>query len=514
MTKQAWLVAFITTLIFILVKGYTFNCGDQEEHLPQIYQMINPALYPHDYFITAYHQTFTVRFFFVWLIYLFHFVMPVAASVFMFHVLCVTVVAWCIQQIALHFNATPLFAQATSFFTLIFFNNYTIGGNMLMDIQLACGSFSAALCALAFYFMLNKRWYAVALFAGLAALFQVLIGLQVMVIMGMIYLMTEPWRAHIAATVKFGLLFLLAASPMLLPIVYLQMQTPALNQNALFYDILYRVRNPNHYLPSAFPMQDYIRFCTLTVIAGILHFFVNDKLKQLWRILFATILGGMFIYTFLLEGIQFMPIGKLQWFKTSTWMMMMDVVIIFAAADALFSNVFLKLSQYKFPSALLIAGSVLILTVLFNSRYIPLKRFQYRYHLGNYPPTDLAIMHEWIRVNTPVDCVVLTSPNNYWFLCEAQRSMPVGWKAIIHEPFFLIPWYAKFITAYHNGLPFKGFNVLEQATDYYQQHPPLPSDKLSWDYRLTDFKEGKINSEKETIVHQQGNYALLKVLSK
>ncbi len=510
MTFRNWLIAFATTMIFILIKGYTFNSGDQEEHLPQVYQMMNPALYPKDYFVSAFHQTFSVRFFFVWMIYLFQFIMPVSSVCFLFQLICITITAWAIQQIILHFKVSQLLADCTAFFAIVIFNRFTVGANALVDIQLTSSNISNALGALAFLSMLNKRWYVAAILAGVASLFQVLIGLQVFLIIGFLY--SLPYnQKNIFLQIKFLMIYLLFASPMLFPTLYQQLKSyHESNDNTLFYYILYRVRNPNHYLPSTFPLADYIKFIFLTALAGIFHFSVNNELKQLWRNLFFIIVGGMLIYSFLVEGIGFMPIGKLQWFKVAGWMMMFNVIVIIYFLSELYLEKIKVVTRIFLPTHLILLCSFAALLIITNSVYLPSEDLRYRYHVGNYPETDLTKMHQWIKSNTPVDCLVLANPDDNSFLCEAQRSMPTGWKAIIHKPFFMIPWYHNFLLAYHNGNPFNGLNVLEQASEHYNKYPPLSTAKLYWDFRLVDLSQAIVLTEHEIIVHTEGTFSLLK----
>src|SRR2546423_1409103 len=191
MKLRAWIIAFFTAVIFIFVKGYYFNNGDQEEHLPLVYQLINPALYPHDYFVNACHQTFTVRFYFAWLIYLFHFLLPVSLVCFLFHLACLTCSAWAIRQMALYFGIEKLFADVAPSLVLIFFNSWTVGGNAFIDPQLTSGSFAVVLSTFAFLFALKRKWNHVAAFAGIASLFQLLAGMQLFFISIIIFLVIE-----------------------------------------------------------------------------------------------------------------------------------------------------------------------------------------------------------------------------------------------------------------------------------------------------------------------------------
>ena len=241
---------------------------------------------------------------------------------------------------------------------------------------------------------------------------------------------------------------------------------------------------------------------------------MDERLKKFWRVLLFILIGGMLFYTVMLQGMGIMPMGKIQWFKVCSWAMVVDVLVIVFFITRALAKFIPSLHRLKIQSYLLLFGSFCGLLFITNSRYIPLHYFQVRYHVGNYIQSDLEKMHDWIRVNTPVDCLVLTSPYDDSFLCEAQRSMPVGFKAIVHEPFFLIPWYQKFKYAYHNNEPFKEVNIRQPATDYYNLHPPLPSSVLHWDYRIADLKKGVMLPALETIVHQENNLALVKVLSK
>ncbi len=523
MNKKLWLIALLIALFFILIKGYTFNSGDQEEHLPQVYQLINPALYPLDYFVKASNENFTVRYFFVRLIYFLHFIMSVSAACFLLHIASLTIVAWSIQQIALHFGATKTSSSIAAFMSLVVFNSFTLGGNSLMDNQLNCGNLATALCSLAFYYAINKRLLHAGLLAALATLFQVLIGLQVMLLLSLLYIGINKKEWNKVTLFKALTIYFLFSAAMLIPILQAQFGEISSEQSLLFYDILFLIRNPNHYLPSSFPLVDYLRFFSLTVIAAAFHFFVDKHLKHLWRIMFLVIIGGMFLYTFLLEGLEILSIGKSQWFKVSVWMQLMDALVIMAFVSTFISDKLISFLKSD-PKAIRFLQNVtgnqysisVIILLLFllitNSQSIPFERINQRYQIGNYPNSALSRMHDWISKNTPIDCVILTSPTNTSFLCEAKRSMPIGWKAIIHEPYFMIPWYAKFKTVYNNGADFKGFNVLEQASLHYNEFPPLPDINLNWDFRLMDITVGKINITNEKEVYRVDNFVLLKTI--
>ena len=80
-----YLYFFLVAIAYIFCNGYLFNTGDQAEHLPQVYQKLNPELYPNDFFLNYYNQTFTVRYYFTYVVYAFSLVVGVKASCFIIY---------------------------------------------------------------------------------------------------------------------------------------------------------------------------------------------------------------------------------------------------------------------------------------------------------------------------------------------------------------------------------------------------------------------------------------------
>ena len=137
-----------------------------------------------------------------------------------------------------------------------------------------------------------------------------------------------------------------------------------------------------------------------------------------------------------------------------------------------------------------------------------------RYQIGNYPKSDLSKMHFWIAANTPKECVILPLPDDDSFLCEAQRSIPVGYKAIIHEPFFLLPWYKNFYSIYGVGLLPGNINqhVIERAKLLYSSRPDSVIDSpININFRIWDASLTSRNMiHEKIIIHQEGKYLLCK----
>ena len=128
--------------------------------------------------------------------------------------------------------------------------------------------------------------------------------------------------------------------------------------------------------------------------------------------------------------------------------------------------------------------------------------------IGNRVYCNLEKMHFWIAKNTPKDISVLVSPDNNAFSCQAKRSMPIHFQAIIHEPFFMLPWYEDFKEIYGVSMEnLKGIDARAQAAELYQTRNYRGTAKQI-DYRLDNFETCQFKTELGPILHQEGNWVL------
>ena len=64
-----WLwVAALTAVVYFLKHGYEYGVGDHDEMLPQLFRLMDPDLYPRDWFVVEQGGRFTVRTPFLWLL--------------------------------------------------------------------------------------------------------------------------------------------------------------------------------------------------------------------------------------------------------------------------------------------------------------------------------------------------------------------------------------------------------------------------------------------------------------
>lgn len=509
-TGKYWLVAFFYAVLFMVVYGYQFNSSDQEEHLPQVYKLLNPALYQGDYVVSDLLNNFGIRFFYVHVVYALAHVMPVSTACFVLQLTLLATFCFYLLRLVFLFFKTDATAYVAPMICLIALNRYTVGGNAISDSMLTCSVFANAACIAALYYFFAGRKMLPYGLAGLATLFQLLMGLHVFLLMAGVQLVTLFTSRGIFYTLRGAGIYLVTAGCMLVPVFARQFLSHDVNSE-LYYYVLYVFRNPHHYLPSFFATGDYVKSMFLVALATTSILVVNPRFRKMLVVFMVLIVAGMLFYYFAFEvwGIQAM--GKLQWFKTSTWLTLFCGIAISGWAVR-----FKKMHHYianKYSP--FVAGGVglVLLWGVTHSEKIPVVALQNKYQVGNYKKTDLTLMHEWINKNTPPDARMISFVLDESFLCEAQRPMPVAWKAIIHEPWFMTRWYSDFTGCYHltDTIKWERRDMKAIAEESYNTFNNNVYLKLyGVKYRLDDTASCRLN-DLGRVVHVEGRYMLTEV---
>lgn len=499
-----WIWSMFYSLLFLFVYGYKFNCSDLEEHLPAVYKMLNPHLYQGDYVTEFLASNFSVRYFYNHTLYYPGLVFSLSTVAFTLMLMLLTVFTYYIQKTSFVIFKNHITASITPFIAIILLNKITIGGNTVSDNMLTCTVFANTLCMAAFYYGLSSRLRIAALCCGLATWYQPLIGLQVFLLLMLMHSVINKFRLkEIGITITF---YFLSASPMLLPLFNRQFFAESATPDMLFYYVLYVFRNPHHYLPSFFPVADYIKSGILFLISGLLFFRFPTKYNRQIMVIISGIVAGMIFYYLIFDAGGMMIVGKLQWYKTSVWFTFFCSFYIahFIAQQ----NLIQKILQFKCVTASIITLSIVIFYLITHASLLPLEKLKTRYTIGQFKKTDLMLMHEWIRENTPVTTKILSFPDDDSFLCEAQRPTPVAWKAIIHEPWFLKSWYYTFTTDFNldRKIEWKNINQREKASVAFLNINHKPADAS---YTMILLNANKLPEQgKGKIIHRQGEYTL------
>ncbi|MBK9637754.1 MAG: hypothetical protein IPO63_08005 [Bacteroidetes bacterium] len=504
------LLSVLFATIFILVHGYQFNNGDQEEHLPYVYKLIDSNLYQNDYLVPVQTSQFSIRFYFAYLIRAGAYLLPIPTLVFLIYFICLCTIGWVASQISERVSKNTIAAMIAPAL-IILVNNFTVGGNSIIDVQLTCTVIAVALGAMAYsYFTKGKVAFAAA-FCGIASLFQLLVGLQLvmlLIISSFLIVNKKRW----INSIKYFLIYLIFAGAMLFPLLYLQFGTLRALESEKYFNILFYFRNSNHYHPFCFPLTDYLKTLFWWIII-LLSIQFSSKRQQLsnYSILIILSTAGCLLYFIGFTQMNIYAIGKLQWFKATIWPTLFGAipVSIYLVEKIKVRSMNLSLTKMRVTVTFCI---IFMLLLLFNSANLHYDKLKYRYKLGNYPQKDLEKMHHWIAKNTPLNAVFLTLPEDDSFLSEAKRSTPVGYKGIIHQPDFMIPWYEKMKNVYGVELSDKKCRkLLDEAKLIYHHRPDeIIQTDVKIDYRIYDLNQIDSNHIKwNYLIHREGDILLL-----
>jgi len=502
--------ALAVAALFLFVRGYQFNTDDQAEHLPQIYQQLDPQLYPNDYFVNQSNAIFTVRHFYEKLVLLVAESIGLEWGLFVLTFLCIALMAYSFSRIAeelFHDRWAVLLAPLLAMFV---FYNFTVGGNHIMYGSFISSTIAKGIGAFALLQFIRSKFFLSAIILGIATLFQPLVGLQLFLLLSAILLF---FRRNVRETAVFGLAFLAVAAFILVPTFARQFSETTAYDKDLYYEILYRFRNHHHYLPSLFPVTHYVKFLFLTLIGVELYAFTKPSDRGFFVPFVAFGILGMIVYAMGLEFLHIQALGKLQWFKVTVWIAAFSSIMVAGFVGPLFSG-FLPLTKsriYLFPFSFFLF--ILLTLTITNSKFLS-DSYQHKYMVGNRNYTNLEKMHFWIEANTAKDVNVLVSPGDNAFSCQAKRSMPIHFQAIIHEPFFMLPWYEDFKEIYGVSLEnLDGIDARAQAVDLYQSRNYRGSNKHI-DYRLDNLESCQFKAELGSTVHQQGDWVLTEFIGK
>lgn len=500
--------ALFVAAVFLLVKGYQFNTDDQAEHLPQIYQQLDPELFPSDYFVNASNSIFTVRHYYEKLVLFVAESIGLEWGLFILTLCCIALMAYSFARIAEELFSNRWSVLLAPVLAMLVFYNFTIGGNHVMYGSFISSTIAKGISAFALLQFIRNKHLLAGIILGIATLFQPLVGLQLFLILGGIELL---FRRNWKPTLQFGVPYLAVAALILIPTFARQFGEATDYDKELYYDILYRFRNHHHYLPSLFPVTHYIKFFGLLGL-GLLSYYLTKPQDKKFYLGFVFLgLIGMLVYWLALEYLDLLQIGKVQWFKTTVWMGAFSSIMLAGLLGELLSGFspLSKIQRYVFPISF---SLFLILTIaISDSKYLP-EPYQHKYTIGNRVYSDLEKMHFWIAQNTPKDISVLVSPDDNAFSCQAKRSMPIHFQAIIHEPFFMLPWYEDFKDIYGVSIEnLEGIDARAQAVELYQIRNYRGRQKRI-DCRLDNLETCQFKEELGPILHQEGNWVLSEYL--
>ncbi|MEM8486608.1 MAG: DUF6798 domain-containing protein [Bacteroidota bacterium] len=447
--------------LYLLRFGYGYGTSDQDEFIPFLYSLLNPAYFQNDWFVQTQLSAFSVRTYFVYLLYGLSIAMPVWLAVFVVYVASWASIASAVYQLADGLLKNRLSALISAGLVCIFTPFWTLGGNDLLHFVLVPSMTAWALALWAFVFYLRKDYTRAGLFAGIATLFQALVGLQVMLLVGgMLCLqffqphMAQGRRHHFMRVLTTTAVYAIVAAFALVPLFYQQFSAVSETlsdtisetispTSSLFY-IMAQFRNPHHYLFSAFDKVRLIKFFVVLLV-GYLVLLAREKQEGSVRAGFfndmLVLVTGVCLVAYVgTEIMQQLTIAKLQLFKMTLLVKALMVMLIADATVRVLPTRWAnRLDQLCFNQPLRLAALFAVgfagILIMQPDR---LQQKVYPWRASGDPEIQLA---RWAAKNTLPAEVFAVPPSWSAFRSHARRAIVINHKAFPYQDTNIRTWF-------------------------------------------------------------------------
>lgn len=401
--------ALAVPLAYALRFGRGFGFSDQDEFLPWLLARTQPEVLAQDWYVSTQQAAFNVRSGFVTLLEIPAGLFGIEAVVETFYVVAVLALVVAIFEIARGLGAGNLAASVGTLVAVAITPRWTLGGNAAASSMLVPSLAAWAICLWAVVLCLRRRYLAAGVLVGLAAWVQILVASQTGAILLLALLLTGP------ATRREVLRFVVPSLILALPVVGL-LVSAGTGLPADSFDILARIRAPHHYLPSAFPVSDYVQFALLSV-AGVWAL-RHTRLKRkaaLNRFIGWLLVGvGLAVLLGLAAWVlDWRLILSLQPFKGTV----LGQVLLTAALAVLLPDWKLPAWSWVLGAAVAVAAWVAVFSGL---------RLDGRPQVRGGESIEVA---DWLGANSPMDAIIAVPPSFSGFRFRAGRAVVVNFKA-------------------------------------------------------------------------------------
>lgn len=485
--KSLILILFII-ISYPLVAKYTFVQHNQYEQIPLILRFLDSFYLKNDW-VTNLNSTFSPRYFYTIYMGTFARFLPLYIVYFLNFLITISLVVIATFAVIRKIFKSEFTALVTTII-ILYGQKITLGGNDLIGRDLDPPRMAFALVVMGIAWICLKRYELAAFFFAASSYFQPLIGFEVPLVVYTALLFSIIFPNIQQKNYNFRKIFPVSRSFFLYIIL---IGISAINYLYTFFNqnnsdiaisslilIVSRIRSPFHYLPSAFPLSDYIGFILLLVFTFIFYRIYRKNIESLNRymILFTVLIILLLcIISFIFsEIIPYYPVIIMQLFRLTVIIYWLGAIIVFGGFINLIENkiglrkwqiiiltsIPFLLSQpnvllFPTPSRIFFITGIFI-WIMFISFYrnCNIKYYLLFFLIGlfsllyrNYPlhiteeylqsnsQIDIAL---WAKKNTSPDTVFLAPFDFYSFRLVARRAIIVDWLVLPFENKNILSW--------------------------------------------------------------------------
>ena len=507
--------------------GYGYGASDQDEFIPFVLTLLDNSLFQNDWFVQTQIEAFSVRTIFVWLVRTFTFVLPLKWAVFLIYFLTWSGVVVGLYILAKQLTQSRLVAISSAGVISLLTPFWTLGGNDLLHSMLVPSMVAWALAIWGMLFFVQSRWSLAATLAGIATLFQALVGLQTVLLFSCLAIWSMAAKDKdehtISSLLKAGGIYIVCAGAALIPLFYQQLTAApeplasAFSETPSLFYIMANFRNPHHYLFDSFNKLRLVQFFFLLLVGYVSLLVKEQKDPAFDTSLFKRTLAIIFTICLIAYlGTEVSPIlliAKLQLFKMTIWIKVLMAIgccgLLVELVPAAFRS---KLEYVLFERPWIPLGLVALgLASIFMIQPDRFSQKVYPYSAGHSVEVSLA---QWAETNTKKDEVFAIPPSWSAFRSHAKRAIVINHKAFPYRDEDIPVWFSRLTDMAPIKQPERSdLNLLSDLDEKYNSLSPNDLDALSFEYSFDYIIRNTPlpASTPFSVVHSEGGWFVYKV---
>lgn len=427
----------------LVIWGYTFGHENSIQLIPLALHSHDPSLFAHDFYVSHAAERFpNERSFFLFLLYPFGlslewpaFILFTAFSLLLLRSLI---------GIAQHITGSHSLAFGALIILIFPFNFHALGMNELFSRELTATLVSDATAAFALWMFLRMRLGLSYTALIISTLMHPLAGLQMFMLITGTAVIGALFKRDLRYITRSLLIPIVAysATAMLFIIRLHSGLDDTAWDDATFFQYFFVFRNAHHYIPTAFPHNDWIMLTPIFLLAPILLWKKHRDLA----ILSLLIITGCIFYSIGVLELRSVTIATAQWFKSTMWLECIGVCALLGAGSRLLTTC---TSAYAQPVVfnLAVAFSVFWMLTIFPtySFWGTNTAYEFPFYLRMTPEIDIS---QKAMAYTPKDALFIQPAGFDELKYYSHRSSYVDYKALTHTKGFIREWADRFRQVY------------------------------------------------------------------
>jgi hypothetical protein len=457
------LAAIAVYFLMILHHGYELGRSDHAQAAYGFYLNDN-SLFANDFYIQSLaHQTPNERTFYGYFISLAGKTLPFLS--FVFHFIFSIILLLGIRKIASKFIQSEWVRWLAILALFIGFYNIHLGSNELYYNSFIPSLPAKAIGVWGLWCFITKKYFFSSLLLSLSLLFQPLVGVQLLVICTTVYFIIAITRKK---KIEFKKLLYFVMPAVIITVPFILTALIKFNSanvpDKYIFDVFFNFRNPHHFIPSYFPLRNYI---IIIPLFGLALLYYKKKFSEIMYFVFIVLMGCI-VYSFFIEVLHNQAVASTQWFKSSIWVEMLAVIALFAILEKTIKQI-IKTKFLKWQKLFNVAIVMFVIIVISLFPYkLPWK---VKYDFEPYLSIDPAVEISRIAKNeTPVNSCFVTPIDFTELKFHGQRSTYVDYKLPVHSKAGIVEWMQRVARLYsidYRGNE-RGFDVTKNANENYK----------------------------------------------